>query len=272
MYWSNLFFREEWNAFSLISVDEREIPEPGEGRLNSQNSMPLFFCHQDPKCLLWIMARTMKVGNWTKKSFLSVCCFSQGFVNYRLNKTCFFSRHWLYGTKLLSAEEKQGKKCTFFAYTSVQYIPTRLSLFVFSLSLSLSLIFSFSPSPPSLSLSPAFSLSLTPLSLYAPSMNTECNYRNDWIKKKNGHICKNLIQNGEPQRSLWGTQKQKKTQPCLSWGGHLSLRPLQSQSRNNHAYTSRFWLIRWATHLYMTTSIGLVVVGSSMPLNTVSQE
>ena len=57
--------------------------------------------------------------------------------------------------------------------------------FLSSLSPSLSLSFSLSlHPPPSLSLSPAFCLSLTPLSLYAPSMNTECNYRNDWIKKK----------------------------------------------------------------------------------------
>ena len=27
---------------------------------------------------------------------------------------------------------------------------------------------------------------------------------------KNGHICTNLTQNGEPQRSSWGTQKKKK--------------------------------------------------------------
>ena len=27
---------------------------------------------------------------------------------------------------------------------------------------------------------------------------------------KNGHICKNLTQNGDPQRSSWGVQKKKK--------------------------------------------------------------
>ena len=29
------------------------------------------------------------------------------------------------------------------------------------------------------------------------------------LRKKNGHICKNLIKNGEPQRYVWGTQKKK---------------------------------------------------------------
>ena len=47
------------------------------------------------------------------------------------------------------------------------------------------------------------------------STKTECDYFNDWIKKKNnkkknGHIRKNLFQNGEPQRSSWGMQKKKK--------------------------------------------------------------
>ena len=46
---------------------------------------------------------------------------------------------------------------------------------------------------------------------YAPSTKTECDYLNGWIKKKNGHICKNLIKNGELQRYYsWGTQKKKK--------------------------------------------------------------
>ena len=36
----------------------------------------------------------------------------------------------------------------------------------------------------------------------------ECDYLNGWIKS--GHICKNLTQNGEPQRYSWGTQKKKK--------------------------------------------------------------
>ena len=37
----------------------------------------------------------------------------------------------------------------------------------------------------------------------------ECDYLNGWIKK-NGHIRKNLSQNGEPQRYSWGRQKKKK--------------------------------------------------------------
>ena len=40
------------------------------------------------------------------------------------------------------------------------------------------------------------------------STKTECDYLNDWIK--NGHICKNLIQNGKPHSYSWGTQKKKK--------------------------------------------------------------
>ena len=39
------------------------------------------------------------------------------------------------------------------------------------------------------------------------SANTECDYLNDWIE--NGHIRKNLTQNGEPKRYSWGTQKKK---------------------------------------------------------------
>ena len=38
---------------------------------------------------------------------------------------------------------------------------------------------------------------------HAPSTKTECDYLNDWIKKKkkkNGHICKNLTKSDEPQR------------------------------------------------------------------------
>ena len=39
-------------------------------------------------------------------------------------------------------------------------------------------------------------------------MKTECNCLNGWIE--NGHICKDLTQNGEPQRHSWGTKKKKK--------------------------------------------------------------
>ena len=42
-------------------------------------------------------------------------------------------------------------------------------------------------------------------------MKTECDYLNGWIFcLKNGHIRKNLTQNGEPQRSSLGTQNKKK--------------------------------------------------------------
>ena len=37
---------------------------------------------------------------------------------------------------------------------------------------------------------------------HAPSTKTECDYLN-------GHICKDLTPNGEPQRYRWGTQKKK---------------------------------------------------------------
>ena len=40
------------------------------------------------------------------------------------------------------------------------------------------------------------------------STKMECDYLNGWIK--NGHIRKNLTNNGEPQRYRWGTQKKKK--------------------------------------------------------------
>ena len=43
---------------------------------------------------------------------------------------------------------------------------------------------------------------------HAPSTKTECDHLNGWIK--NGHICKNLTQNGELQRYSWGMQKKKK--------------------------------------------------------------
>ena len=55
---------------------------------------------------------------------------------------------------------------------------------------------------------------------HAPSMKTECDYLYGWIKKrnvttsmdglKNGHILKNLTDNGEPQRYSWGTQKKQR--------------------------------------------------------------
>ena len=41
-----------------------------------------------------------------------------------------------------------------------------------------------------------------------PSTKMECDCLNCWIK--NGHICKNLTQNDEPQRYSWGMQKKKK--------------------------------------------------------------
>ena len=43
---------------------------------------------------------------------------------------------------------------------------------------------------------------------HAPSTKTECDYLIGWIK--NGHIRKNLTQNGEQQTYSWGTQKKKK--------------------------------------------------------------
>ena len=52
---------------------------------------------------------------------------------------------------------------------------------------------------------PAAELCLT--SVPSISTKTECDYLNGWIK--NGHIRKNLTQNGEPQSS-WGMQKMKK--------------------------------------------------------------
>ena len=45
-------------------------------------------------------------------------------------------------------------------------------------------------------------------------MKMECDYLSGWIK--NGHICKNLTQNGEPQRYSWGTQKKKKNLLMIS--------------------------------------------------------
>ena len=39
------------------------------------------------------------------------------------------------------------------------------------------------------------------------STKTECDNLNVWIK--NGHILKNVTENGEPQRSSWRTQKKK---------------------------------------------------------------
>ena len=41
-------------------------------------------------------------------------------------------------------------------------------------------------------------------------MKMECDNLNGWIKKKNGHIPKNLTQNGEPKRTSWGAKKKKK--------------------------------------------------------------
>ena len=40
---------------------------------------------------------------------------------------------------------------------------------------------------------------------HSPSTKTECDYLSGWIK--NGHIRKNLTQNGEPQRYSWGTEQ-----------------------------------------------------------------
>ena len=40
----------------------------------------------------------------------------------------------------------------------------------------------------------------------------ECDYLNGWIKKKHGHIRKNLTQNGESERHSWRTQKKKNVQ------------------------------------------------------------
>ena len=47
-------------------------------------------------------------------------------------------------------------------------------------------------------------------------MKMECDYLNSWIKK-NGHICKNFTQNGEPQRNSWEKQKKKMVNPRQSW-------------------------------------------------------
>ena len=41
------------------------------------------------------------------------------------------------------------------------------------------------------------------------------NVTSSMIGLQNGHICKYLTQNGEPQRSSWGTQKKKKK--CQQW-------------------------------------------------------
>ena len=43
---------------------------------------------------------------------------------------------------------------------------------------------------------------------HAPSMKTECDHFSGWIN--NGHMHKNLTQNGEPKRDSWGTQKKNK--------------------------------------------------------------
>ena len=40
---------------------------------------------------------------------------------------------------------------------------------------------------------------------------------------RNGHICKNLTQSGEPQRYSWGTQKQKKKKELTALGFLLVL-------------------------------------------------
>ena len=62
---------------------------------------------------------------------------------------------------------------------------------------------------------------------------------------KNGHIRKNLTQNGEPRRSSWGTQKKKKNHQDYHYndpnyksakdtffGGQLSSLPIGQQDRS----------------------------------------
>ena len=52
---------------------------------------------------------------------------------------------------------------------------------------------------------------------HAPSMKTEC----EWLK--NGHIHKNLTQDGEPQRYGWGVQKKKKKKISKSNKGKVKM-------------------------------------------------
>ena len=62
---------------------------------------------------------------------------------------------------------------------------------------------------------------------HAPSMKTE------WFKKD--HIRKHLTQNGEPQRSSWGTQKQKKALLTSFWS---QLKMASQRSKGAHALYS----------------------------------
>ena len=64
----------------------------------------------------------------------------------------------------------------------------------------------------------------------APSTKADCDYLSGWIKKKtNGHIGKNLTQNGEPQKYSWGTQKKKKL-VCRIRPSHLQCPRLTSST------------------------------------------
>ena len=72
------------------------------------------------------------------------------------------------------------------------------------------------------------------------STETEYDYLCSWIK--NGHIRKNLTQNGEPQRYSWETQKKKKSwlqysKVHQSWGQepmyHTVLEALSCQMNQN---------------------------------------
>ena len=43
------------------------------------------------------------------------------------------------------------------------------------------------------------------------------NVTTSMVGLKHGHMCKNLTQNGEPQRCSLGTQKRKKKKPVLDY-------------------------------------------------------
>ena len=49
----------------------------------------------------------------------------------------------------------------------------------------------------------------------------ECEYLSGWIR--NGHISKNLTQNGEPQSSSWGMKRRRRYLNFSAWMHFLSV-------------------------------------------------
>ena len=52
-----------------------------------------------------------------------------------------------------------------------------------------------------------------PLRFILPSIHEDGMSLPQWLDEKNSHICKNLTQNGEPQRYCWRRQKKKNSEP-----------------------------------------------------------